>query len=108
MRRHLFAAVVFGICVFTWGIPRPEAQAAERPEKSGIVLVAFGTSAPEAAAAYAAVEARVRAAFPDLPLRWAYTSSTVCAKLASQGRALDSLESGLARMEAVAQLATRP
>lgn len=98
MRRHLCAAVVFGLCVWIWGIPRPEALAAERPVKTGVVLVAFGTSVPEAAAAYAAVEARVRAAFPELPLRWAYTSSLVRAKLARQGRTLDSLETALARM----------
>jgi sirohydrochlorin cobaltochelatase len=108
MRSVRWAAISMGLlaCLSVAAV-RP-AQAAERPAKTGIVLVAFGTSVPEAAAAYAAVEARVRAAFPELPLRWAYTSSAVRAKLARQGRSLDSLETALARMEAVAQLATRP
>lgn len=40
-----------------------------------ILLVAFGTSVPQARAAYANVERLIRRAFPDIPLRWAYTSS---------------------------------
>ncbi len=98
MRRHLCAAVVCGLCVCIWGMPRPEALAAERPVKTGVVLVAFGTSVPEAGAAYEALERRVRTAFPELPVRWAYTSTVVRAKLARQGRTLDSLETALARM----------
>jgi sirohydrochlorin cobaltochelatase len=98
MRGVRWTAVLIGLLACLCASAVQPAPAAERPAKTGIVLVAFGTSVPEAAAAYAAVEARVRAAFPELPLRWAYTSAAVRAKLLRQGRTLDSLESALARM----------
>jgi sirohydrochlorin cobaltochelatase len=69
-----------------------------RPVKTGILLVAFGTSVPEAQKAYDTIERLVRAAFPETPVRWAYTSSVIRAKLARQGRPLDSMETALARM----------
>ncbi|MBI5580242.1 MAG: sirohydrochlorin cobaltochelatase [Deltaproteobacteria bacterium] len=69
-----------------------------RPVKTGILLVAFGTSVPEAQKAYDHFERMVRAAFPETPVRWAYTSSMIRAKLARQGKPLDSMETALARM----------
>jgi len=68
------------------------------PVKKGILLVAFGTSVPEARKAYDNIERMVKAAFPDIPLRWAYTSSMIRSKLAKQGQPLDSMEMALARM----------
>lgn len=70
----------------------------ERPEKRGILLAAFGTTVPEARAALENVEEEVRKAFPDLPVRWAYTSHMVRRKLADRGVEVDSLETALARM----------
>jgi sirohydrochlorin cobaltochelatase len=70
----------------------------ERPEKRGILLAAFGTTVPEARAALDNVEEEVRKAFPDLPVRWAYTSHMVRQKLAGRGVETDSLETALARM----------
>jgi sirohydrochlorin cobaltochelatase len=69
-----------------------------RPVKKGILLVAFGTSVPEARKAYDRIERMMRAAFPDVPLRWAYTSSMIRSKLAKQGQSLDSMETALAKM----------
>ena len=69
-----------------------------RPVKTGILLVAFGTSVPEAQKAYDNIERMVRAAFPETPVRWAYTSSMIRTKLARQGQPLDSMETALARM----------
>jgi sirohydrochlorin cobaltochelatase len=70
----------------------------ERPEKRGILLAAFGTTVPEARAALENAEEEVRKAFPDLPVRWAYTSHQVRRKLAGRGLEVDSLETALARM----------
>ena len=40
-----------------------------------------------------------RAAHPDIPVRWAYTSSIIRKKLAKQGKSLDSPEVALAKMQ---------
>lgn len=66
--------------------------------KKAILLVAFGTSVPEAQKAYAQVEQQTKSAFPDVDVRWAYTSKIIRAKLASRGQTLDSPETALARM----------
>ncbi len=66
--------------------------------KKGILLVAFGTSVPDAQKAFARIEARVKAAYPQIPVRWAYTSRIIRHKLARQGQSLDSPEMALARM----------
>lgn len=66
--------------------------------KEAILLVAFGTSVPEAMKAFDAIEARVREAFPGVEVRWAYTSKIVRDKLRKQGKVLDDPESALARM----------
>ena len=70
----------------------------KQPPKKAILLVAFGTSVPEGEKAYAQVEQQTKAAFPDVDVRWAYTSKTIRAKLAARGRTLDSPETALARM----------
>ena len=67
---------------------------------TGILLVTFGTSIPEAQAAFTHMEEEVKAAFPDVPLRWAYTSSIIRQKLGKEGQDLDSPEVALARMMA--------
>lgn len=72
--------------------------ARERLEKRGILLAAFGTTVPEARAALDNVEKGVKKAFPDVPVRWAYTSRIVRQKLAETGIEVDSLQMALARM----------
>lgn len=68
------------------------------PEKKAILLVAFGTTVPEAQKAFDRVDAQVKAAFPGTDIRWAYTSSIIRSKLAKQGRVLDSPEMALAKL----------
>lgn len=68
------------------------------PIKKGILLVAFGSSLPEAQVSFTNIEANVKKVFPDVPVHWAYTSSIIRKKLASQGKNLDSVEMALARM----------
>lgn len=65
---------------------------------TGILLVTFGTSIPEAQAAFTHMEKKVKTAFPDVPVRWAYTSSIIRRKLAKEGGDLDSPEVALAKM----------
>ncbi len=71
----------------------------KKPMKKGILLVAFGSSIPEAQVSFKNIDAEVKAAFPDIPVRWAYTSAIIRHKLAKEeGRQLDSVEMALARM----------
>jgi sirohydrochlorin cobaltochelatase len=70
----------------------------ERPAKRGILLVAFGTTVPEAAAALEHLDGQVRTRFPELPVRWAYSSRIVRDKLAQSGVIKDSPATALARM----------
>lgn len=68
------------------------------PEKKAILLVAFGTTVPEAQKAFDRVGAQAKAAFPGTDIRWAYTSSIIRSKLAKQGKVLDSPETALAKL----------
>lgn len=67
-------------------------------EKTGILLVAFGSSMPEAQVAFDNIDAKVRAAHPDTPVQWAYTSHIIRAKLAKEGQHLLSPAQALALM----------
>jgi cobalt/nickel transport system ATP-binding protein len=70
------------------------------PLQRAILLVAFGTSVPEAEVAYREIERLCRLRFPETEIRWAFTSKMVRKKLASAGRLLDSPAEALARLAA--------
>lgn len=70
----------------------------EKPEKTGILLVAFGSSIPEAQVAYENIERKTREAFPEIPVRWAFTSQMIRKKLAGEGKNLDSVAQALSNM----------
>jgi sirohydrochlorin cobaltochelatase len=69
-----------------------------RPEKKGILLVAFGTSVPEAETSFRNIDKKVKNAFPGVEVRWAYTSKIVRHKLAKEGKQIDSPTQALAKM----------
>lgn len=73
-------------------------QGRKHTMKKGILLVAFGSSRPEAQSAFRNIENMVKAAYPGIPVRWAYTSEMVRKKLAKGGVYLDSPEIALAKM----------
>jgi sirohydrochlorin cobaltochelatase len=68
------------------------------PLRIGILLVAFGTRTPQALYTYRFVERKIQAIFPDIPVRWAFTSAVIRKKLAGDGKPVDSVEMSLARM----------
>jgi len=74
------------------------AHGAKKAQKKGILLVAFGSSYPQAQISFENIEAEVAKAFPDVPVRWAYTSKIIRHKLAREGKDLDSPAVALARM----------
>ena len=68
--------------------------------KKGILLVTFGTSSPEARGALDNIDAIVNKAYPDTPIRWAYTSKMIRRKLArEEGEQLKSTAQALAAMQ---------
>jgi sirohydrochlorin cobaltochelatase len=70
----------------------------DRPEKKGILLVAFGSSVPQARVSFENIDKTVKATFKGMPVRWAYTSAIIRNKLAKQGEVLDSVAMALAKM----------
>jgi len=67
-------------------------------EKTGILLVSFGTSYPEAQVALDHVGQKVKNAFPGIEVRWAFTSKIIRKKLEKQGRHVDSPAGALSKM----------
>jgi len=68
------------------------------PQKVGILLVAFGSSEASAQVSFENIDTKVKAAYPGIPVRWAYTSYIIREKLAKQGQHLDSPEVALSKM----------
>ncbi len=70
----------------------------DAPKKVAILLVAFGSSLPNARVSFENIDERTKAAHPGIPVRWAYTSHMIRKKLAKQGTHMDSPEVALAKM----------
>lgn len=86
---------ILGVFMFSFG-----QFACSNAHKQAIVLVAFGTSYPEANVAYKNIESEVRMAFPDAEIRWAYTSSFVRKKLSKKGINIPSPREAMEQMSA--------
>lgn len=74
------------------------AKKANSMEKKGILLVTFGTSYANAQQAYNKIENKVKEAFPNTEIRWAYTANFIRKKLQKQGKHVDSPAEALAKM----------
>lgn len=72
----------------------------DRPVKKGILLAAFGTTVPEAKPALDNIDKLVRAAFPGVEIRWAYTAAKIRKILKEQGQETLSVSQALADMAA--------
>ena len=70
----------------------------KRPVKKGILLVAFGSSMPEAQVSFENIDKRVKDTFKGVPVRWAYTSHIIRKKLAKAGKVTDSVAMALSKM----------
>ena len=68
------------------------------PMKKGILLVAFGSTVPEAQVSFENIDRSVKKAFPGVEVEWAYTSRIIITKMAKEGKHL------LTPVEALAQM----
>ena len=89
-------AIFFAICLCT--VTWAGGHGHKAPKKVGILLVAFGSSQPNAQVSFENIDQKTKTTFPSIPVRWAYTSHIIRKKLAKQGTHLDSPEVALAKM----------
>ena len=101
MRMRKYRWLIVGVCMLLASgyAMASSGHGHKAPKKVGILLVAFGSSEASAQVSFENIEKKVKAAYPDIPIRWAYTSSIIREKLAKQGKQLDSPEVALAKMQ---------
>ncbi|MCT4603889.1 MAG: sirohydrochlorin cobaltochelatase [Marinifilum sp.] len=66
--------------------------------KQGILLVTFGSSYPETRLAFENIDEIVKAEFPGIEVRWAYTSKMIRKIIRKRGGEVDSPAEALAKM----------
>jgi sirohydrochlorin cobaltochelatase len=100
MRKNMATLLLLGLAAV--GLLAGAAAASEKAgsEKRGILLVAFGTSEPEARGAVDRIAETARKTFPDAEVRLSYTSNIIRRKiLKEEGLAVDSPLIALAKMQ---------
>ena len=70
----------------------------KRPMKKGILLVAFGSTIPEAQVSFDNIEQSVKKGLPGVPVYWSYTSRIIIKKMAKEGKHLATPAEALAKM----------
>ena len=66
--------------------------------KRGILLAAFGSGSSQGESTLRRFDAQVRKAFPDVSVRWAFTSMLMRERLASERKRSDSVHKALKKM----------
>ncbi len=94
----LLCAVLGTPVVAPAGEPAAKQAAAVPQGKPGVLLVAFGTSVPEALVSMKAVDEEFKAAFAGQPVVWAYTSQIIRKKIAAEGHPVGGISDGLAKL----------
>lgn len=94
LSRHLILICLL-LSVFVALFSQNATGSACQGAKEGVLLVAFGTSVPEAKTAFETIDAAYRKAFPDMPVEWAFTSQIIRKKLAARGESAGSIGGGL-------------
>jgi sirohydrochlorin cobaltochelatase len=93
--KHLLLLVVV-VALLCCSLNGFAAHGEKKTEKKAILLVAFGTSVPEARKVFDRIDEQTRKEFPELEVRWAFTSRIIRAKLAKEGKLMDSPEMAMA------------
>lgn len=66
--------------------------------KQGILLAAYGSGSPQGETTLKLFDAQVRARFPGVPVRWAFTSVLLRERLAAARKKTDSVKKALQKM----------
>ena len=94
----MIGIAVFVVCCFAAINCLASGHGHNDPKKVGILLVAFGSSEASAQVSFENIDKMTQKTYPNIPVRWAYTSYIIREKLAKQGKHLDSPEVALAKM----------
>ncbi len=98
LKLRLCAVVCFVCSLMLAGVSGASHHGEEKEKKVGILLVAFGSSEDSAQVSFENIDRKVKATYPGIPVKWAYTSHIIRKKMAGRGKQLDSPEVALARM----------
>ena len=98
-KRIYFGALIILIALMVSANGLASGHGDHAPKKVGILLVAFGSSEASAQVSFDNIDKKVKAAYPGIPVRWAYTSHIIREKLAARGKHLDSPAVALAKMQ---------
>lgn len=98
LKRSVLFALVCGLALVYSGSAFAGHHGEDKEKKIAILLVAFGSSEASAQVSFENIDKKARAAYPDTPIFWAYTSHIIRHKLAKAGKIIDSPEVALAKM----------
>ena len=97
LTKHMLSLLVM-VALLCCSLNGFAAHGEKKTEKKAILLVAFGTSVPEARKVFDKIDEQTRKEFPGVEIRWAFTSKIIRAKLAREGKMMDSPEMALAKL----------
>ncbi|MCF7936702.1 MAG: sirohydrochlorin cobaltochelatase [Synergistales bacterium] len=96
----LIAVAIAVVSCFVGGAATVHAHHQGKQQKKGILIVAYGTSVPQAQVAIDNLVEAARSAYPDVEVRLAYSSGIIRNKIAQkQGLHIDSPMTALAKMK---------
>jgi sirohydrochlorin cobaltochelatase len=100
MRIYIITKAIVPLVLVSLVLPKSliYAHGEKGPMKKGILLVAFGSTVPEAQVSFDNIDRSVKKAFPGVEVYWAYTSRIIIAKMANEGKHLATPVEALARM----------
>jgi sirohydrochlorin cobaltochelatase len=98
LKHSVLFALVCGLTLVYTGSAFAGHHGEGKEKKIGILLVAFGSSESSAQISFETIDKKARAAYPDIPIFWAYTSHIIRHKLAKAGKIVDSPEVALGKM----------
>ena len=100
MRIYMVMKLFVSVVLVSLVLPKSFVYAHGEKEamKKGILLVAFGSTIPQAQVSFENIDRSVRKTFPGVEVYWAFTSRIIIAKMAKEGKNLSTPVEALATM----------